>query len=168
MSQRGGSVDATVCFGPGSTALVSRAEADVVLAFEPLEALRALARMSPRTLVLINERPVVPFSLTLQGESYPGLDSILVRIAEVTRRIEVVDGSKAADGCGAPRSLNVTMLGALTAFDGLPFGSETLRAAVAATGRAEVRDANLRAFDAGRELGRTCSLAASRRSEGGW
>ena len=45
LSQRGGSVESTVVLGPGSTGFVSMGQADVLLALEPLEALRALARV---------------------------------------------------------------------------------------------------------------------------
>jgi len=163
MSQRGGSVESTVCLGGARTGFVAASEADVVLALEPLEAERAIPRMSSRTLVLVEPRPIIPLSLRLAGGAYPELDGILGRIAAVAADVHTVDSGSIALEVGAPRSLNVAMIAALTAFDVLPFGTEALRAAVEAISPARFLDVNLRAFDLGCEQGRRARVLGAAR-----
>ncbi|MBA3044170.1 indolepyruvate ferredoxin oxidoreductase subunit beta, partial [archaeon] len=53
MAQRGGAVISTVKIGDVSSPLIADGEADIVLAFEPAEALRAANKMSENTTVII-------------------------------------------------------------------------------------------------------------------
>ena len=149
MSQRGGSVESAVLLGPGGSALIQAGGADVVVALEPLEALRAQPRMSARTQVLVATDRVVPSAFAVQGRTYPDNDEILQRLRAVTPHVHPVDGARLLAEAGAPKALNMAMLGALGALGLLPFDPQTLRAAALA--RSNGRGAtNGRAFDAGR------------------
>ncbi|HJP01995.1 MAG TPA: 2-oxoacid:acceptor oxidoreductase family protein [Planctomycetota bacterium] len=140
MSQRGGSVEATVALGAGETAFVSRGQADVLLALEPLEAARAAPRLAPGCLVWIERTPIaVPGVRAL-----PGPDELLAPVTAVTERVYRMDAGAAARDAGAPRSANVVMLGAVAASGALPIGPDALRRVVA-----QARPAALAGFDRG-------------------
>ncbi|MAE29691.1 MAG: 2-oxoacid:acceptor oxidoreductase family protein [Planctomycetota bacterium] len=150
LSQRGGSVESTVVIGPGSTGFVSRRQADVLLALEPLEALRALSRIHENTLALVNRAPVTPFSQTLAGDSYPSVDQLLGPLAAAAGEVYGLDATALASESGSPRSLNAAMLGTLVGLDALPLPADQMRSVLAAAGRPVFRPLNLAAFDAGR------------------
>jgi indolepyruvate ferredoxin oxidoreductase beta subunit len=148
MSQRGGSVECSVLFGPGRSSYLSRA--DIVVGFEPLEALRARHRMGAATKVLINTGPVVLPGLVRGGQPYPTLDRILADIRAVTEDIVLVDGPGALKEVGEARTLNVFMLGALQGLGVLSLDEATLWPAVARGCSPRYLEANRKAFILGR------------------
>ncbi len=159
LSQRGGSVQATVRVGPVETAHVPRAGADVVLGLEPMEAERVLASMSPATVVVINSTPIVPTSLTLQRADYPELESIVVPIAATAGSVHVVDGTARAEHLGSPRLLNVVMLGALDGFKLLPVPTGAMETAICEGAGTRDPELLLAAYRAGAELAAETSLS---------
>jgi indolepyruvate ferredoxin oxidoreductase beta subunit len=52
MAQRGGVVESAVVFGDGDSTIISDAEADVLVGFEPSETLRALNKCNAGTVVI--------------------------------------------------------------------------------------------------------------------
>ncbi len=161
LSQRGGSVEATVVIGRGNTAFVSPREAEVVVALEPLEALRAVPMISPDASVLLNRTPIIPTSLTLERADYPDLASIVSQIAEIAGAVHVIDGTERAQQAGNVRLLNVVMMGAVAGLDLLPLPAGTLAAAAERFQASTDPIARRTAFSLGEELGR--EMAASRR-----
>lgn len=155
MSQRGGSVEATVLLGPGHTAFVSAGEADVVLGLEPLEVLRARPRMSPRTQVLVNVGRIVPYPLAMQGLGYPDLGQLLDQIREVSPQVIEIDGPSLSAEAGSARSANIVMLGALAALDVLPFDAAALWATIEGRSAPRFVDHNRRAFELGQRAARS-------------
>ncbi|MAG64013.1 MAG: 2-oxoacid:acceptor oxidoreductase family protein [Planctomycetota bacterium] len=149
LSQRGGSVESTVCLGPGSTGFVSAGQADVLLALEPMEALRALPRLHSESTILVNTMPITPFSLTLAGGTYPDEEGLVDALRGGSRTVHGFDGSALAAESGSARSLNAFMLGTLAGFDVLPLEPAELRGTFAASGHQAFRSVNLAAFDAG-------------------
>ncbi|MBW2527955.1 MAG: indolepyruvate oxidoreductase subunit beta [Deltaproteobacteria bacterium] len=151
MSQRGGSVEATVLLGPGSSSFIGPGEADVVLGLEPLEALRARPRMSRATRVVVNLGRVVPYPLAMQGRPYPPLEGVLAEIRDVCGRLVEIDGPEVCADVGSARALNVVMLGALAGLSVLPFDADALRQAIADRSPARLAATNRKAFDLGLE-----------------
>lgn len=149
MSQRGGSVETTVLIGPGESSFVDAGDADTVLAFEPLEALRALPYMSAKTRVLVNQGRIVPFPLSMQGKPYPDPEGVLAQIREVAPNLITLPGTEMLERSGDLRCLNLFMFGALAGLDLLPLDSDTLRAAAAVKIKPRFREINLKAFDLG-------------------
>lgn len=160
LAQRGGCVEATLLIGAGQSSFISAREADVVLALEPLEAQRAIPRMSGHTVVVTNPVRIVPYALTSRGESGPSLESILEEIRKVTPHVFTVDGSRAAREAGSPLSLNIAMAGALVGRNLLPIPMRFLTAVLERFGRSVLREANLRAFHEGRRLGAAAGAPA--------
>ena len=63
MAQRGGSVISHVRLGEGAASpLIGKGKADLIIAFEPAEAVRQLAYLRPAGTVVVSDRPIVPAS----------------------------------------------------------------------------------------------------------
>ena len=149
MSQRGGSVEASVIIGPGHSSHIGNFEADIVLGLEPLEILRALPMIREDTQVVANTGQIVPFSLAIQGAPYPPVKETLRKVREVTKHLVEVDGPALVKRVGVPRTLNVCMLGALAGLKLLPFDNELLWKAIAKKCPERFIDANRQAFELG-------------------
>lgn len=116
MSQRGGSVTSHVRWGREVySPIVGQGEADVLLAFEKLEALRNVQALRPGGVALINNQAIVPLTVTSGGQKYPPDEDIRAAFAALTRRAYFVDGERIAEGLGNLRVANVVLLGALSA-----------------------------------------------------
>lgn len=151
MSQRGGSIECTVKVGPGESSVIGDGEADVVLAFEPLEALRALPRMGRQTRVLVSLGTIVPFELVRTGGTYPPVEDILGQLRAVAGEVAPLDAVAIVGKTGADRTLNVVMLGAAAGLGMLPTSEEQVLAAVLERTAPGFREANRAAFELGRQ-----------------
>jgi indolepyruvate ferredoxin oxidoreductase beta subunit len=149
MSQRGGSVEASVIIGPGHSSHIGNFEADIVLGLEPLEILRALPMINSDTQVVANTGQIVPFSLAIQGVPYPPVSETLKKVRAVTKHLVEIDGPALTKRVGVPRTLNVGMLGALAGLKLLPFDNELLWKAIAKKCPERFIDANRQAFELG-------------------
>ncbi|MCC6523013.1 MAG: 2-oxoacid:acceptor oxidoreductase family protein [Polyangiaceae bacterium] len=149
MSQRGGSVVATVVVG-GASSIVPAGTADVLLATEPSEALRALGQLRRGGLAIVSTRPSVPPSLRAGRTAYPDGGAILGALAAQAGAVVAFDGAALALEAGSPQVLNVVMLGALAGSGRAPVGAAALLTAIEATGRGAVVAVNRRAFELGR------------------
>ena len=147
MAQRGGAVVAhlRLANGPIYSDLIPAGGADVLLAIEPMEALRQLDAVRASGVVLANTDPVVNIG------DYPEVESVLARIRQHPRHA-VIEAGRLAGEAGSARAMNVVMLGALSPFLALPADSlrDMIRTTFAAKG-AKIVNVNLTAFDLGRE-----------------
>ncbi len=149
MSQRGGSIECSVNVGPGESTVIGPGQADVVLAFEPLEALRALPRMRHDTRVLVSVGTIIPFELTRTGGVYPEVEAMLRDIRDVATEVVTIDGGKLVGRTGVDRTLNAVMLGAASALGWLPAAEERILQEVVSRTAVNFREANRHAFDLG-------------------
>lgn len=112
MAQRGGSVVSHVCAGEEvHSPLIPAGGADVILAFEPGEAVRCLPYLKEGGLVITNSRIVKPVTASLGGSSYNG-DEMLDYLEKKADRVIVVDGDEICRKAGSPKVLNTALLGA--------------------------------------------------------
>ncbi len=153
LSQRGGSVEATVRFGDGNTSFIGSGEAEIVVGLEPLETQRAIPKMSIDTTVLINSTPIVPTGLSQSGQTYPPLSSIVDRIEGVAGSVRVVDATPLAQQAGSAKLLNTVMAGVLAGSGLLPMPAERVLGVLERGGQAD-REASTRAFYLGLDLGK--------------
>ena len=129
MSQRGGSVEATVVLGDGArTPFVGLGEADILVAFEPLEALRAADRLSPGANVIVS-RAGIPLA-SRPSAPYPDVPDLLASLRERTPHVHDLDATALAARAGSPRALGAVLLGALASLGALPIDTPTLEAAL--------------------------------------
>lgn len=151
MSQRGGSVSCTAIFGEAESSHAAGDEMDVVVAFEPLEALRAVPSMGPRTRVVTNRHVVLPFQVVLDDAEEPDPEELVVALRQVAGHVHVLDAPALVGTVGESRTLNVLMLGAAAGLGLLPVSEPALLDAIVARCGAKFAEANQQAFLLGRE-----------------
>lgn len=156
MSQRGGSVVSTVIVGPAHGPLVGDGEADVLVSFEPLEALRAIRYCSSRTAAFVARHPWVPPSVSFGTAKYPPVEGILDELRRVCASVVDVDSVGIAEACGSRQSQNVVVLGALAASGVLPFEDRHFLTAFRLRLPESAQEGVVRAFEAGK-AGRACA-----------
>lgn len=146
MSQRGGSVSTVIRLGEQvSTMVCDPGCADVVVAFEAVEALRAQHYLAEGGRMFVNDEEITPVSVNIGNATMP--ERPRRRLRELGAHL--LDAGVIARGLGAPRSTNVVLVGALST--ALPFDAELWRDAVRACVPPRTVEANLAAFDAGRD-----------------
>ena len=112
MAQRGGSVVSHVRAGEEvHSPLIPAGGADVILAFEPGEAVRCLPYLKEDGLVITNSRIVKPVTASLGGSSYSG-GEMLDYLKKKAGQVIVVDGDEICRRAGSAKVLNVALLGA--------------------------------------------------------
>jgi indolepyruvate ferredoxin oxidoreductase beta subunit len=150
MSQRGGPVVSHIRIAKAVySPLIPFGTADLVLGFEPLEALRASIKfLAKGGSIIVNTRIVYPVEVNRGDAKYPPLERILEALRSIASEVVTVDATMLAAKAGNPISANIVMLGALAALEKLPFKPEDLREAVKERVPRDV-DVNLRAFDLG-------------------
>jgi len=151
LAQRGGSVKAPVVVGGARSWQIPDGGADVLLALEPMEAARALQKVSKRTTVFVNTRPILPVSLQSAGKPDPPLGDVDGPLAEAAGGIREIDATALAEAAGTGRSLNVVMLGLLAGSGLLPVPAERLLETIVGAGIPALAEVNRAAFRRGME-----------------
>ena len=149
MAQRGGIVESAVLLGDVTSPIVSNAEADVLIGFEPVETLRALAKCSKDTIVITNTHPLPPFTVAIGQGIYPSADESLKLIRSKAKKVIALDGNAMAAEAGNPLSLNMVMLGALIGSGTIPIGAEDMKKTISTSTKKAFLEFNLKAFDLG-------------------
>jgi indolepyruvate ferredoxin oxidoreductase beta subunit len=115
MSQRGGSVISHLRWGAQVfSPIIPRGEADVLIAFEKIEAVRFLDLLKPNGLLLVNDYAIEPVTVNTSGILYPTDDYIQEALKQVTSRSFWIKGMDIAEKLGNTRTANVVLLGALS------------------------------------------------------
>ena len=85
MAQRGGSVVSQVRYGEKiHSPLIPLAQADIIVAFEKLEAIRYLDYLKPGGIVLANDHQIIPQTVQMGDAEYPkDVDSICYTRANI-------------------------------------------------------------------------------------
>ena len=112
MSQRGGSVVTYVKYGESVSApIIDNGEADVILAFERLEAMRALPFLKEGGTIIVNDRAIDPMPVITGAAEYP--DGIIDDLKKAANVISV-DALELAKEAGSIKAVNVVLLGILS------------------------------------------------------
>jgi indolepyruvate ferredoxin oxidoreductase beta subunit len=149
MSQRGGSVVTHVRFGPEvASPVIEAGTADVVMAFEVLEAGRYVGMLKKNGLLVVNAQKILPLPVLTGKVSYP--DDLLARVAKLPVRVLAFDAMKEAQALGNVRTVNTVLLGAYAKQSGAD--PDLWHRALSKTVRESHRAVNLAAFDRGYAL----------------
>ena len=147
MAQRGGAVQAHLRLSDETiySDLVPVGGADLILAVEPLEALRECRFLAPAGCVLANSTPVTNIG------NYPDLEEVLTEIRKLPQHV-LLDADGLAREAGSARAMNMVMLGAASVVIGLPEDGllQVIRDMFERKGE-KVVEINERAFALGRE-----------------
>ena len=112
MSQRGGTVVSNVRFGEKIySPLISKGDADIILAFEKLEGLRHLEFLRENGIVIVNDFVIEPLPVACGLAEYP--ENIISVVKSAVPDAVVVDGLALAKKAGNARSMNIVLLGLL-------------------------------------------------------
>lgn len=152
-AQRGGSVLSHVRISDAEifSPIVPQGQADVLLGFEPLEALRYIHILSKSGRYIINTSPVPTILANMRVDVYPSQEEILTEVAAKGLSGYLFNATQAAKELGSVLLTNVIMLGAFTAI------STTLPADAILNKLLSMVDdkyhaADSKAFNLGREL----------------
>lgn len=146
MAQRGGSVDTIVRFGEKVYSPVADpGTVDHLVAFERIEGARRIHYVRPEGRLLVNPATILPLPVLIGDVAHPhGLLAVLEDEGAI-----FIDADELACEAGSPKSANVVLMGALST--GLEFSVETWKDVIAKRVPPKTVDANLRAFDLGRQ-----------------
>lgn len=152
MAQRGGSVESHIridgLFGP----LIPPGHADLLISFDLLEALRYSHYVKKDGKMVVNRQLVLPTSVFMQNLVVPSQGEIIAALKKY--HLCLLDADKIAEEAGSPLSQNVVMLGAASL--SIPLKPESLVEAVKFLVPKKTVEINVKAFEMGRESGRTC------------
>lgn len=115
MSQRGGTVTSYIRWAEKVySPIISQGEADIIIAFEKLEAIRAIDQIKKGGIILINDYSIIPVTVSSGNAVYPSDDTIIEKIHSFTNRDYWIKGMQIADELGNSKVSNVAVLGALS------------------------------------------------------
>lgn len=122
-SQRGGSVMSHLRFAEDFErgVLIPEGRANIVVAFEPVEALRILRVYgNPQTKVIYDTRPAYPLGVLIGEEEYPPIEAIDTEIAQRSSARYPLPATEMAVEAGNAKVANIIMMGALSALPEIP------------------------------------------------
>jgi indolepyruvate ferredoxin oxidoreductase beta subunit len=129
---------------------------DVVIALEPVEAIRVLATYGhPGVVVLANTRPVYPVGVITGELNYPSMEEIRTSLKELSAQLWMIDATDQAIRLGNPILTNIVMIGALAGLGRLPVTSDDFEAVMRQTLAEDKVEINLKAFGVGMETVRS-------------
>lgn len=109
MAQRGGSVVTFVRYGENiSEPVVEEGQADVIIAFERLEALRYAHFLKKDGVIIINDMRIDPMTVVTGAKTYP--ENVIETLSK-TYSVHAIDGKKVASELGNSKVLNSVVLG---------------------------------------------------------
>lgn len=148
MSQRGGSVVTYVKFGEKVfSPIIDRGEADIILAFEKLEAYRALPYLKKGGKMLVNTQEIDPMPVITGAMKYP--ENIEEKLSEKID-LTTVDALKYAKEAGNVKAVNVVLIGLMAKNTDIPY--EKWVNTIKTSTPEKFLESNLKAFDLGYNL----------------
>jgi len=148
MAQRGGSVTAHLRYGGKVySPLISPGEADIVVAFEMMEAVRYLPYMHSGSKVIVNTHKIYPPVVATGKMVYP--ENVLDELTSRDIHVRELNAFDIASGVGEVRAVNIVMVGVLSTY--LPVEEQVYVDVMHERIPERFRDVNIRAFQEGRK-----------------
>lgn len=149
MAQRGGSVITYVRMGKNvNSPIIEKGEADILLCFEKLEALRWIDYAKKDGAVIINDQQIDPMPVIIGKAKYP--EGIVEKIHAAFSNVHTINALDAAKRLGNIKALNIVMLGLMA--KSTKIDKETWHEAIRETVKEKFVDLNLKAFDEGYQM----------------
>ncbi len=145
MSQRGGSVVTYVKYGEKVySPIIDRGEADIILAFEALEAYRALPYLKKGGRMIINNQQINPMPVITGAAAYP--ENITDKIS-AQADAQIADAAALAKEAGNIKAVNVVLIGIMAKSTDIEYDKwiKTIKETVPE----KFVDINIKAFDLG-------------------
>jgi indolepyruvate ferredoxin oxidoreductase beta subunit len=153
MAQRGGSVSTQVRYGKKvHSPVIRRGEADILVAFEEMEAIRWLDYLKPEGKVVVNEYRIPSAPILMGRSEYPeGIIETIKKKAETTS----IKAGEIASSLGNVKSMNIVLFGSLVKSMGLT--DIDWENAIRNNVKANTADINIKAFRAGMDAAKAMS-----------
>ncbi|ABN07805.1 pyruvate ferredoxin/flavodoxin oxidoreductase [Methanocorpusculum labreanum Z] len=149
MSQRGGSVETHIRIDGKFGSLIAPGTADLLIAFDVLEAVRYRHFLKPDGVMIVNREIVVPTSVFSAKQSVPKIEDVEAELKAGSAKVILVDATSIAAEAGNPLAANIVLLGA--ASHNLPLAAESLSEAVRRNVPPKTVQINEKAFNLGKE-----------------
>ena len=147
MSQRGGSVVTHVRISENEvhSPLIEEGGADIIVAFEELEAYRWISYLKKDGAFFVNKQQIMPMPVTIGAAEYPA--EIVEFLEANASSVTALDALKIAEECGSAKAVNTVLLGAMA--QKLPFDKETWIRQIETTVKPKFVELNKEAFEKG-------------------
>lgn len=148
MSQRGGSVVTYVRFGEKVySPVIDKGEADIILAFEKLEAARWLTYLKPGGQIIVNTQEVEPMPVITGTAQYPA--DLITKMEAAGAKVDAKDFLTLASQAGSSKAVNIALMGRLSKY--FPeISDEDWQNAISAIVPPKFLELNRKAFELGR------------------
>jgi len=151
MAQRGGCVTSHVRMGEQiSSPLIPKGGADIIIGFEPGEALRHLPYLKPGGVMITAPDEITP--VAVGSAPYDGKKA-LEYLKTAVKKLIVVDGEQVAKVCGSARALNVALIGAAISSGLLPITKGDMTQVLCERLRPQFHEMNMLALEYGVNAG---------------
>lgn len=126
MAQRGGTVVSHVRIGDRNNGpCVPKNKADLLIGFEPAEALRNIEFLKENGAILVSVDPIIPVTASLGNNEYD-VEEILKVLENKAGNIIKIEGKKVCEDLGSLKVFNILMLGVATGAKLLPFSESDI------------------------------------------
>lgn len=148
MAQRGGSVVTHVKISEDTvnSPLIEQGDADIIIAFEELEAYRWLPYLKKGGTMYVNTQQILPMPVIMGQAEYP--DNIMETLQKQAGTVKAFDALEIAERCGSVKAVNVVLLGA--ASRNLPFDEAAWIKVIEENVKPKFVELNKNAFEEGR------------------
>ena len=146
MSQRGGAVVTYVKYGESvASPIIEKGEADLILAFELLEAARWFDFIKPEGKLIVNTQQIDPMPVVIGTAVYP--EGVLEALRAAGADVTEIDALSMAEQAGSAKAVNVVLIGAMASHMDIPV--EVWQTAIKETVPQKFLEMNLKAFVSG-------------------
>lgn len=153
MAQRGGAVTCTIRIGDKVHGpIISTGSADLLLSVEPIEALRAVDKISPDGTIIVGQYRITPTAVLLGRAEYPTDNEILNDLRKFAK-VVTIDAARLAREAGNILTINTVLLGAAFGLGHIPLMEKSIITALKEILPERYHKVNLEAFERGKGTG---------------
>ena len=155
LTQRGGSVASHIRLSRGRVLppFIPQSSLDILVGFEPMEALRVLTQLGCEdTLAIVNDTAVMPIGVQAGRFLYPDMKDLQDALRRLTKQLRLVSATDVARRLGDIQILNMVMMGSLLGSGFITLGTEAFENAIKSVVSKRFIDLDLSAFREGVHL----------------
>ena len=128
--------------------LIPYGQADLIIGFEPSEAVRCLPYLKKGGTVVVNQKAVRPVTASLTGSSYDGRE-MLDYLKKQIENLYIIDGEALCRKAGSAKVLNVALIGAAIGSGALAVSEEQMADSIRKAVKPQYAGMNIDALRAG-------------------
>jgi indolepyruvate ferredoxin oxidoreductase beta subunit len=149
MAQRGGCVVSHVRIdSKNKSPIIPEGKADLIIGFEPSEALRNIEKLSKDGKCIINAHEVKPITASLGSSEYD-FKQIIEFFSKNNIDVDFVEAYDLTNGIGAVKALNIFLIGYVSGKGLLPIQKEDIVRTITKIVPDKYQELNMKAFELG-------------------